>query len=548
MMMNRPLIVQGDRTLLLEVNHELYKQTRSAILPFAELVKSPDYIHTYRITPLSLWNAASLGMQDEQIIETLERYSKYPIPRMLVQEIKDTVSRFGKIMMRFENNDLLLVSEDDGSMEELLSYPSFARHILRVVNPYTVAVPKQLRGLIKQSLLKLGYPVRDLSGYSSGEPLDVTLNNEEGFTPRSYQIEAVDAFYAGGSVYGGNGVVVLPCGAGKTIVGIETMARIKMDTLILTSNTTSVHQWRAEILKWTTLSPDQVGIYTGSEKEVCPVTISTYQMMTYKNASGEFPHLDLFHRRNWGLILYDEVHLLPAPVFRMTADIQAKRRLGLTATLVREDGREEDVFSLIGPKKYELPWRILEEEGYIARASCTEIRLPLVGQERSRYMEAGERQKFRIASENSRKIPAVKNLLQRHAGEQVLIIGQYVSQMEELSHELGIPLITGRTPNAERETLYTQFRRGEISNLIVSRVANFAVDLPDASVAVQISGMFGSRQEEAQRLGRILRPKKTNQAYFYTLVSAGSTEETYALKRQMFLIEQGYSYKVVYEE
>jgi DNA excision repair protein ERCC-3 len=547
-MINLPLIVQGDRTLLLEVNHELYKETRSAILPFAELVKSPDYIHTYRMTPLSLWNAASLGMQDEQIIQTLERYSKYPIPRMIVEEIKDTVSRFGKIMMRFENDDLLLVSEDAGSMEELLGYPSFAKHVLRVIDIYTVAVPKQLRGLIKQSLLKLGYPVRDLSGYSVGERLDVCIRSEEGFAPRFYQMEAVDAFYAGGSVYGGNGVVVLPCGAGKTIVGIETMGRIQMDTLILTSNTTSVHQWRAEILKWTTLAPDQVGVYTGTEKEVCPVTISTYQMMTYKNSAGEYPHLDLFHRRNWGLILYDEVHLLPAPVFRMTADIQAKRRLGLTATLVREDGREEDVFSLIGPKKYELPWRVLEEDGYIARASCAEIRLPLVGQERSRYMEASERQKFRIASENSRKVPAVKNLLKRHSGEQVLIIGQYVSQMEELSRELGIPLITGRTGNAERENLYTRFRRGEISNLIVSRVANFAVDLPDASVAVQISGMFGSRQEEAQRLGRILRPKKNNEAYFYSLVSAGSTEETYALKRQMFLIEQGYSYKVLYEE
>ncbi|WP_425387752.1 DNA repair helicase XPB [Aneurinibacillus terranovensis] len=547
-MNDNPLIVQGDRTLLLEVNHPLYREVRNEILPFAELVKSPDYIHTYRMTPLSLWNAASLGLTAEAIIETLLKYSKYEMPRHIFQEIHHTVARYGKLKLTLVNDELILTACEEEIITDLLGYTSIARLVLRQIDARTVVIPKYLRGAIKQSLIKLGYPVQDVSGYTDGEPLAVTLEETADFTLRSYQKESVDAFYAGGTVYGGNGVIVLPCGAGKTIVGMAAIARVGMATLILTSNTTSVHQWREEIIKRTSLTPEEVGVYTGQEKQVRPITISTYQMITYRKTDGDFPHLALFHERNWGLIVYDEVHLLPAPVFRMTADIQAKRRLGLTATLVREDGREEDVFSLIGPKKYELPWRTLEEAGFIARASCTEIRVPLIGKERRAYIEAGERQKFRIASENSEKIRVIKELLLQHKNDQMLIIGQYVSQLEFLSEELGIPLVTGRTPHAEREILYAKFRSGQLGRLIVSRVANFAVDLPDANVAVQLSGTFGSRQEEAQRLGRILRPKANNHAYFYTVVSSNSNEEQYALKRQMFLVEQGYTYELIHKE
>lgn len=545
-----PLIVQGDRTLLLEVRHPKYSEVRDALTPFAELVKSPDYIHTYRLTPLSLWNAAALGLRAETVLDVLERYAKFPVPAAVRDEIKRTMSRFGQLQLFIREEELVLSAAEPQIMKDILSYVSIANLIGRRINEREAVIPPAWRGAIKQSLLKLGYPVQDMAGYTDGERVDMALYEQRGFVLRDYQKAAVDAFYAGGSTSGGNGVIVLPCGAGKTLVGIETMVRFGMATLVLTSSTVSVKQWKNEMLARTTLTEEQIGMYTGQEKQVCPVTVSTYQMITHRSAeSGEFPHLSLFHERDWGLIIYDEVHLLPAPVFRMTADIQAKRRLGLTATLVREDGRADDVFSLIGPKKYELPWKQLEERGFIANAACTEIRIPLSASHKVEYMGAGERQKFRIAAENPDKTPVVKEVLKRHEGEQILVIGHYVSQLETLAQELNAPLITGKTPQEERETLYGKFRRGEVDTLVVSRVANFALDLPDASVAVQVSGTFGSRQEEAQRLGRILRPKKDGRtAYFYSLVSAESKEEQYAHRRQMFLVEQGYEYNLQVRE
>jgi DNA excision repair protein ERCC-3 len=541
-----PLIVQGDRTLLVEVRHPRYSELRDALTPFAELIKSPDYIHTYRLTPLSLWNAAALGLSAETVLDVLERYAKFPIPASVREEIIRTMSRFGQLQLFVRQGELVLSASEPQIMNDILSYVSIANVISRRLSEREATLPFAWRGMIKQSLLKLGYPVQDMAGYTDGERVEMTLCEHRGFTLRDYQKTAVDAFYAGGSASGGNGVIVLPCGAGKTLVGIETMVRFGMATLVLTSSTTSVKQWKNEMLARTTLTEEQIGMYIGKEKQVRPVTISTYQMITYRSAeTGEYPHLSLFHERDWGLIIYDEVHLLPAPVFRMTADIQAKRRLGLTATLVREDGRADDVFSLIGPKKYELPWRQLEEQGFIAGAVCTEVRLPLPGPLKAEYMGAGERQKFRIAAENPAKTSVVKDVLRQHEGEQILVIGHYVSQLEALARELNIPLITGKTPQDEREVLYRKFRRGDIRMLIVSRVANFAIDLPDASVAVQVSGTFGSRQEEAQRLGRILRPKKDGRtAHFYSIVSANSKEEHYAHKRQMFLVEQGYEYKL----
>lgn len=541
-----PLIVQGDRTLLLEVRHPKYSEVRDALTPFAELIKSPDYIHTYRITPLSLWNAAALGFGAETVLDVLERYAKFPVPSPVQNEIAKTMSRFGQLRLFVREERLVLSATDPQVMDDILSYASIASLIEQRVNEREMIIPLAWRGVIKQSLLKLGYPVQDMAGYTDGEKVEMSLCEQRGFVLRDYQKTAVDAFYAGGSTSGGNGVIVLPCGAGKTLVGIETMVRFGMATLVLTSSTTSVKQWRSEMLARTTLTEEQVGMYTGQEKNVGPVTISTYQMITHRATdTGEYPHLSLFHERNWGLIVYDEVHLLPAPVFRMTADIQAKRRLGLTATLVREDGRADDVFSLIGPKKYELPWRQLEEQGFIASAVCTEVRVPLSGQQKAAYIGAGEREKFRIAAENPDKTPIVKDVLRQHEGEQVLIIGHYVSQLELLARELNAPLITGKTPQGEREVLYKKFRLGDIDTLVVSRVANFAIDLPDASVAVQVSGTFGSRQEEAQRLGRVLRPKKDGRtAHFYSLVSTESKEEQYAHKRQMFLVEQGYEYRL----
>lgn len=550
----RPAIVQSDRTVLLETRHPQFAEARAALSRFCELVKSPEYLHIYRITPLSLWNAASSGVSPEEVLNTLESLGKYGVPPSLVAEVRDTMRRFGLLRLEQRAGQLQLCSEDGELLAKLLQYPSLEPYVKQQLSPTAYVIEVTARGLVKQELLRLGYPVRDLAGYHDGEacPLELRDVTASGlpFRLRDYQQAAVDAFYEGGAEWGGSGVLVLPCGAGKTVIGLAAMSQLKTATLILTTNTTSVRQWKRELLDKTNIDPSRVGEYTGEEKEVKPITIATYQILTYRRRTDqEFPHMQLFHQRNWGLIIYDEVHLLPAPVFRITAGIQAKRRLGLTATLIREDGRAEDVFSLIGPKKYDLPWKTLEQHGWIAEACCREIRLSFDPLMRQAYAQAAPRQKFRLAAENPRKLNVIRQLLQRHRDARVLIIGQYLNQLKQVAAELGVPLITGSVSEAERQALYQQFRTGEQTCLVVSKVANFAVDLPEANVAIQISGTFGSRQEEAQRLGRILRPKpNANQAFFYTLVTRDTNEQEFAMRRQLFLVEQGYRYEIIEAE
>lgn len=546
-----PMIVQSDRTILLETQHPLFTEARQAISGFAELIKSPEYMHTYRITPLSLWNAAAGGMTPEQVSEALTTYSKYGVPPTIVRELEETMSRYGRIRLEKSGDDILLISDDSLILTELTSYKSVAQLLDESRADEGFIIKPYARGLIKQELIHLGYPVQDIAGYTAGESCPVSWREITAagrpFALRPYQEEAVRAFHSGGAVTGGSGVLVLPCGAGKTVIGLGAICQLQTATLIVTTNTTSVRQWISELLDKTGLDPSLVGEYTGDRKEVKPITVATYQILTFRpSAEDEFPHMKLFSERDWGLIIYDEVHLLPAPVFRVTSGIQATRRLGLTATLVREDGREEDVFTLIGPKKYEVPWKIMEEQGWIAEALCREIRLPFERKWREAYARASTRQKFRIAAENPRKLEVVRYLLDQHSHDQVLIIGQYVDQLDQMAAALGLPLITGKVPESERELLYQQFKKGEIKRLIVSKVANFAVDLPDANVAIQISGTFGSRQEEAQRLGRILRPKPDdNKAHFYTLVTRDTREQEFSLHRQLFLVEQGYPYDII---
>ncbi|WP_396136120.1 DNA repair helicase XPB [Brevibacillus brevis] len=545
-----PMIVQSDRTILLETQHPSYMEARQALHGFAELIKSPEYMHTYRITPLSLWNAAAGGMTHDQVLDTLSSYSKYGVPPTIVGEIAETMGRYGRIRLEKSGEDLVLTSRDPLILTELTSYKSI-QQLLERPHENGYVIKNYARGLIKQELARLGNPVQDMAGYTEGEPCPVRLRETttagRPFALRPYQMEAVDAFYSGGSATGGSGVLVLPCGAGKTVIGLGALCQLQTATLILTTNTTSVRQWIAELMDKTDLDPSMIGEYTGDRKEVKPVTVATYQILTHRPSSeDEFPHMKLFSERDWGLIIYDEVHLLPAPVFRVTSGIQATRRLGLTATLVREDGREEDVFTLIGPKKYEVPWKAMEEQGWIAEAHCREIRLPFEPKWREAYARATARQKFRIAAENPRKLEVVRYLLERHPQDQVLIIGQYVDQLDQMAEALQLPLITGKVPESERQQLYEQFKQGKIKRLIVSKVANFAVDLPDANVAIQISGTFGSRQEEAQRLGRILRPKaEENKAHFYTLVTRDTREQEFSLHRQLFLVEQGYPYDII---
>ncbi|NLC59594.1 MAG: DEAD/DEAH box helicase [Armatimonadetes bacterium] len=545
-----PIIVQSDRSVLLEVDCPLYEEARDGLAQFAELVKSPEHIHTYRITPLSLWNAAAAGMPASEMIAVLQRYGKYDLPETVRQEILESVGRYGLLKLTQGDDSLLLTAADDLLLDEILSYDGPRPFLGSRLDRHTVRVHPMHRGLLKQALIKLGYPVEDLAGYVTGDPLALRLGERtrsgEPFALRRYQHQAVDAFYAGGSARGGSGVVVLPCGAGKTLVGLGAMEKVGAHTLIVATNTVAVRQWIHEILERTNLRPDEVGEYTGDQKEIRPVTVTTYQALTYRRRKdAEFEHLRLFHERNWGLIIYDEVHLLPAPVFRVTAEIQARRRLGLTATLVREDGREDDVFSLIGPKKHDVPWRELERQGWIAQALCYELRVPLPEERRRAYALAPMKDKYRIAAENPLKIRLAEQLVERHRHDQVLIIGQYLEQLEEIRQHFGAPLITGKTPNREREQLYERFRTGELKLLIVSKVANFSIDLPDANVAIQVSGTFGSRQEEAQRLGRILRPKtNTAPARFYTLVTHNTRDQEFANNRQLFLTEQGYQYNI----
>ncbi|MCB8942867.1 MAG: DEAD/DEAH box helicase [Ardenticatenaceae bacterium] len=555
-----PLIVQGDKSVLLEVNNPLYPEARDILARFAELEKSPEYIHTYRISPLSLWNAASSGLKAERILEGLARYSKYPLPGNVEVDIREYIERYGRVQLIRREHDLLLTSTDVPLIMELMRQKELKPYILNQEDEHTLRVDPARRGHIKQALVNLGYPAQDLAGYVEGDhvPFDLRLVTTGGkpFALRQYQLESGEVFYAGGAAHGGSGVIVLPCGAGKTIVGMSVMHQMQCSTLILTPNTVSVRQWIDELLDKTTLTADQIGEYSGQRKEVKPVTISTYQTMTYRKRGSkksdpyeeQFPHFSIFDELNWGLIVYDEVHLLPAPVFSITADLQAKRRLGLTATLVREDGREEDVFSLIGPKKYDVPWKDLERQGWIATADVVEVRVPLPHDLRIEYATAPERSKYRIAAENKDKYKVLDELLVKHYQDQVLIIGMYLDQLERVARRYKAPLITGKTTVKQRQELYDQFKTGEISVLIVSKVGNFAVDLPNANVMIQISGTFGSRQEEAQRLGRILRPKEEQMAHFYTIVTKDTVDQQYSANRQLFLTEQGYSYTILYED
>ena len=544
-----PLIVQGDGTVLLEVHNPLHESARDQLSRFAELEKSPEHIHTYRVTPLSIWNAAASGLTLAEIRQTLEGFSKYDVPAHIMVDIEENLGRFGKVrLLPGDGEHVLLETADPFVVREIANSRAVMKLTSGAVREGVFRVPLGNRGVVKQALLKMHYPVADRAGFVDGAPLDVRLSSRTGegelFDLRAYQREATDVFYRSGGADGGHGVVVLPCGAGKTIVAMSTMAETGCHTLILCTGIAAVRQWIRELLDKTNLTEDQVGEYSGEVKNVRPVTITTYQILTHRRPGNEtFTHLGLFKAGDWGLIIYDEVHLLPAPVFRITADIQARRRLGLTATLVREDGREGDVFSLIGPKRYDVPWKELEGKGFIAQARCVEVRLELATNKIMLYTSASERNKVRIAAENPAKYDVVKELVRRHEGEHILVIGMYLDQLKTIAKRLKVPLITGKTPNAVREELYDKFRDGEINVMVVSKVANFSIDLPDANVAIQVSGTFGSRQEEAQRLGRILRPKEAF-ASFYSVVTRGTREQHFAHKRQRFLTEQGYSYMI----
>ncbi|WP_033442965.1 DNA repair helicase XPB [Saccharothrix sp. NRRL B-16314] len=539
-MTDGPLIVQSDKTLLLEVEHPLSDDARTAIAPFAELERAPEHIHTYRVTPLALWNARAAGHDAEQVVDALVRFSRYPVPQPLLVDVVDTMGRFGRLQLaNHPAHGLVLNSLDRAVLEEVLRHKKVKPMLGARVDPDTVVVHPSERGRLKQLLLKIGWPAEDLAGYVDGEahPIDLV---EDGWQLRDYQRLAARAFWAGGS-----GVVVLPCGAGKTLVGAAAMAEAGATTLILVTNTVAGRQWKRELVARTTLTEEEVGEYSGERKEIRPVTIATYQVITRKS-KGEYKHLELFDSRDWGLIVYDEVHLLPAPVFRMTADLQSRRRLGLTATLVREDGQEGDVFSLIGPKRYDVPWRDIEAQGWIAPAECTEVRVTLTDNERLEYATAEPEERYKLCSTARTKLPVVRAILDRHPDEPTLVIGAYLDQLESLGEALDAPIIQGSTKNKEREALFDRFRRGELRTLVVSKVANFSIDLPEASVAVQVSGTFGSRQEEAQRLGRLLRPKGDGrQAHFYSVVSRDTLDTDYAAHRQRFLAEQGYAYKIV---
>lgn len=542
-MTDGPLIVQSDKTLLLEVDHELAEDARKEIAPFAELERAPEHIHTYRLTPLGLWNARAAGHDAEGVIDTLLRYSRYAVPHALLVDIADTMEKYGRLRLVDDPvNGLVMVSNNLSVLEEVLRSKRTAGMFGPRIDEMTIAVHPSERGHLKQALLKIGWPAEDLAGYVDGEAHDIALV-EDGWELRDYQRQAAEGFW-----HGGSGVVVLPCGAGKTLVGAAAMSLAKATTLILVTSTVSARQWRDELIRRTTLTEEEIGEYSGAHKEVRPVTIATYQVLTSRR-KGVYPHLDLFDTRDWGLIIYDEVHLLPAPVFRFTADLQARRRLGLTATLVREDGNETEVFSLIGPKRYDAPWREIESQGWIAPADCVEVRVSLPDSDRLVYATAEQQDRYRLAATAKEKIPVVKELLKKHAKEPTLVIGQYLDQLADLAEELQAPVITGETKLKERQELYDEFRTGNLPVLIVSKVANFSIDLPDASVAIQVSGSFGSRQEEAQRLGRILRPKQDGRtAHFYTIVVRDTVDAEFAANRQRFLAEQGYPYRILDSE
>jgi DNA excision repair protein ERCC-3 len=535
-----PLIVQSDKTVLLEVDHPQADDARIAIAPFAELERAPEHVHTYRITPLALWNARAAGHDAEQVVDALTTYSRFPVPQPLLIDVVDVMGRFGRLQIaNHPAHGLVMSTTDRAVLTEVIRNKKISPMIGARIDEDTVIVHPSERGRLKQALLKVGWPAEDLAGYVDGEAHPIALD-EKDWQLRDYQRMAADAFWAGGS-----GVIVLPCGAGKTLVGAAAMAKAQATTLILVTNTVAGRQWKRELIARTSLTEEEIGEYSGEKKEVRPVTIATYQVVTRKT-KGEYRHLELFDSRDWGLVVYDEVHLLPAPVFRMTADLQSRRRLGLTATLVREDGREGDVFSLIGPKRYDVPWRDIEAQGWIAPAECTEVRVTLTDAERLEYATAEADERYKLAATARTKTPVIKSIVEKHAGEPTLVIGAYLDQLEMLGDELDAPVIQGSTRNKEREELFDKFRQGEIRTLVVSKVANFSIDLPEASVAIQISGTFGSRQEEAQRLGRLLRPKGDGrQAHFYSIVSRDTVDTEYAAHRQRFLAEQGYAYHIV---
>jgi DNA excision repair protein ERCC-3 len=535
-----PLIVQSDKTLLLEVNHPDAQACRMAIAPFAELERSPEHVHTYRLTPLGLWNARAAGYDAETVIDALLRFSRYPPPHALLVDVAETMDRYGRLqLINDPAHGLVLRATDRAVLVEVAKSKKVADYLGARIDEDTIAVHPSERGRLKQALLKLGWPAEDLAGYVDGEAHPITLN-EDGWTLRPYQRQAVEHFWAGGS-----GVVVLPCGAGKTLVGAAVMAQASATTLILVTNTVAGRQWKRELLARTSLTDREIGEYSGEKKEIRPVTIATYQVLTTRRG-GNFTHLDLFNARDWGLVIYDEVHLLPAPIFRFTADLQARRRLGLTATLVREDGREGDVFSLIGPKRFDAPWKDIEAQGWIAPAECIEVRVTLTDAERMAYATAEAEERYRFAATARTKLPVVRKLVERHQGEQILVIGAYIDQLQRLGEYLDAPVIQGATPTKQREKLFDAFRAGDVSILVISKVGNFSIDLPEAAVAIQVSGTFGSRQEEAQRLGRVLRPKSDGRrAHFYTVVSRDTIDTEYAAHRQRFLAEQGYAYTIV---
>ncbi|PMC63468.1 helicase [Corynebacterium xerosis] len=536
-----PLIVQSDKTVLLEIDHDDAGAARAALAPFAELERAPEHIHTYRITPLALWNARAAGHDAEQVVDVLEKYSRFPVPQALLIDVAETMDRYGRLTLgKHPAHGLVLESKDPAVLAEITRHKKIRPMLGEEIDADTWTVHPSERGRIKQELLKVGWPAGDTAGYVDGEAHALEwVGEHEEWDLRDYQRQAADSFRDGGS-----GVVVLPCGAGKTIVGAAAMVDAQRTTLILVTNTVAGRQWRDELLRRTSLTEEEIGEYSGERKEIRPVTIATYQVVTRKT-KGEFRALELFDSRDWGLIIYDEVHLLPAPVFRMSADLQSRRRLGLTATLVREDGREGDVFSLIGPKRYDAPWKDIEAQGWIAPADCVEIRVTLTDSERMVYATAEAADRYRLAATSPTKIPVVEKLLARHPGEPTLVIGAYLDQLEELGRALDAPVIDGKTPNKKREELFDAFRSGELTTLVVSKVANFSIDLPEAAVAVQVSGTFGSRQEEAQRLGRLLRPKKDGGgAVFYSVVARDTLDTEYAAHRQRFLAEQGYAYRI----
>ncbi len=544
------LIVQGDGSILLDVHALRADEARAALAPFAELVKSPEHVHTYRLTPLSIWNARAAGLTAGRMVDALREHARYAVPPGVEREILDLADRYGRVVITRDGDALRCTCTDAATAERLARDAGASPYLSRRLDATSFRVDPAIRGVLKQALVGAGYPAEDLAGYVAGEPIGVALRatavSGRPFNVRDYQRHAAEAFYHAGSERGGCGVVVLPCGAGKTIVGLAAMALVKQTTLVLTTSLTAVKQWRRELLDKTTLRPEDIAEYTGEQKTTGPVTLTTYQILSWRADLGsEFPHLELFRARAWGLVIYDEVHLLPAPVFRATAELQARRRLGLTATLVREDGREGDVFALIGPKRFDVPWKALERGAWIATAACVEVRVPMSADRRMAYALAPRQAQFRIAAENPDKLRPLHRLLRAHPDGRVLILGEYLDQLEAIARDTSAPLITGKTPQADRERLYDQFRTGQRRCLVLSKVGNFAIDLPDADVLIQVSGAFGSRQEEAQRLGRILRPKPDGRvARFFTLVSRDTREEEFAHHRKLFLTEQGYSYQI----